>query len=166
MDERITLHFTDLQLSRFAPSFMHWGKYLDALVGNCVIANGCFDIIHPGHLEIFKTLDMEARQKNVRAVVALNSDTSVKLLKGPARPIIPASSRAALINSLVWPITVIIFEEQTPQLLMDTLRPLAVVKGSEYDRENVIRWSGSEVISVGMVKRWSTTRIISGNGGV
>lgn len=124
------------------------------------MANGCFDILHPGHLSLLATLDTVAYQMKLRPIVAMNSDASVRRLKGDRRPIVPQESRAALINSLKWPLTVVVFDEDTPQLLMDTLQPSAVLKGAEYPVESVIRWQGSQVITVDMVPRWSTSGIV------
>lgn len=147
----MTYHFTELLLSR---------DVLDTLIGRCVVANGCFDILHPGHLSLLATLDAVALQMKLRPIVALNSDDSVRRFKGERRPIVPVESRAALINNLKWPLTVLVFDESDPQLLMDTLQPQAVLKGAEYPEESVIRWAGSQVITVDMVPCWSTTGII------
>lgn len=142
----------------------------DHLVGNCVVANGCFDILHRGHLDLLRELDYEAHLRGrLRAIVAINSDESVRRLKGDRRPNVPQESRSYLLTHLQWPFTVVIFEEDTPQRLMDLLKPRAVVKGSEYPPDSVIRWmgneysKGSEVVSVGMVPRYSTT-ILMGVG--
>jgi D-beta-D-heptose 7-phosphate kinase/D-beta-D-heptose 1-phosphate adenosyltransferase len=129
-------------------------------VGRCAVANGCFDLIHPGHLELLRHLDQVARQRDLFAIVAMNSDASVRRLKGPSRPIIPEACRADLLNNLRWPFTVVLFDEDTPQELMDFLKPPVVVKGAEYRQEDVVRWSGSEVLSVPMMDGWSTTGII------
>ncbi len=161
---RQTYHLTDLRLSTELPGFMHWRSYLERLEGKCVVANGCFDIIHPGHLTVLSALARIAQQMGLRPVVALNSDLSVRALKGPSRPIVPQDARSALINSLEWPLTVVLFDEETPQLLMDVLRPAVVVKGAEYPTDSVIRWSGSQVVTVDMVPKWSTSRIVGGIG--
>jgi D-beta-D-heptose 7-phosphate kinase/D-beta-D-heptose 1-phosphate adenosyltransferase len=162
--ERATYHLTDLRLSSELPGFMHWARHLEALAGRCVVANGCFDILHPGHLELLKGLSTVSFQMGLRPVVGLNSDSSVRALKGTGRPVVPQEARAALLNSLQWPLTVVIFDEETPQLLMDTLRPAVVVKGSEYTPDSVVRWSGSQVVTVDMVPKWSTSRIVGGSG--
>jgi D-beta-D-heptose 7-phosphate kinase/D-beta-D-heptose 1-phosphate adenosyltransferase len=161
---RQTYHLTDLRLSTELPGFMHWLPHLERIAGKCAVANGCFDILHPGHLTVLSALARVARQMGLRPVVALNSDSSVRTLKGPSRPIVPQAARSALINSLEWPLTVVLFDEETPQLLMDTLRPVVVVKGSEYAPDSVVRWSGSQVITVDMVPKWSTSRIIGDAG--
>lgn len=154
MSERITVNFENL-IESPTHSFI-----LEQLQDRCIVANGCFDIIHPGHLSLLATLDTAAYRMKLRPIVAMNSDVSVSRLKGPRRPIVPQESRAALLNNLKWPLTVVIFDDETPQRLMDTLRPKAVIKGAEYPAESVIRWKDSEVISVEMVPRWSTSGIV------
>lgn len=131
----------------------HW-------VGRCAVANGCFDVLHPGHLSLLAHLDTVAYQRKLRPLILMNSDYSVKRLKGERRPIVPQESRACLLNLLKWPLTVVIFDEDTPQRAMDLLQPVVVVKGDEYPKDAVIRWKDSEVVSVPMVPRWSTSGIV------
>ncbi len=162
MSERFTVHLDDVEkeLTVRRGIFFDREQRYDSWVGACAVANGCFDILHPGHLSLLAILDTEAYRRGLRPLVAMNSDASVRRLKGDRRPIVPQESRAKLINSLKWPLTVVIFEEDTPQRLMDLLRPRIVVKGSEYPPETVIRWRDSEVVSVGMVPRYSTSAIV------
>ena len=125
------------------------------LRGCCVVANGCFDLIHPGHLQILRSLYEHARMIGATPIVALNSDESVRRLKGPSRPIMPLDARIALLTNLRWPLSVVVFDE-------DTLRPVSVIKGSQYPADSVIRWIGSMVVTVEMVGGWSTTGILGG----
>ncbi len=134
--------------------------YWQRVVGNCMVANGCFDILHPGHISLLASLDTIAYQERLRPIVAMNSDESVARLKGPRRPVVPQESRAMLINYLKWPLTVVIFDEDSPQRLMDILRPKVVLKGAEYPEDSVVRWSGSRVMTVPMKPRWSTSSIV------
>lgn len=159
MSERLTFHLDDWDRGLGT----HWGPSdcsLERLRGRTIVANGCFDGLHPGHLSLLASLDTIAYQMKLRPIVALNSDVSVCLNKGPGRPVWPQEVRSTLINNLKWPLTVVIFDEKTPQRLMDTLQPAAVLKGSEYDKESVIRWRESQVVTVDMVGSWSTTRIL------
>jgi rfaE bifunctional protein nucleotidyltransferase chain/domain len=154
MTERITLHLDEVDSD---------GDHgvLGRFRGRCAVANGCFDVwLHPGHLAVLATLDTEAYKRGLRPIVALNSDASVRFLKGFMRPHVPDRARAALINNLKWPLTVVIFDEETPQRLMDILRPQIVVKGREYDPKNVVRWKDSEVVGVTMVDGWSSSKIL------
>ena len=150
MNNRSVIHLNDLE------------KLLEVydVIGRCAIANGCFDILHPGHLAIFEMLDEVSYHRGLKPIVAINSDESIKRIKGEGRPIVPQFARATLITNLRWDLCVVIFDEDTPQRLMDFLKPRVVVKGSEYDKESVIRWKGSEVISPSMVPNWSTSAII------
>ena len=154
--ERFTVHLDDLNPADDKASF--WETW----VGRCVVANGCFDGLHPGHLSLLAHLDTIAYQRGLRPIVALNSDSSVKQLKGIGRPFFPQDVRAKLINHLKWPFTVVIFAERTPQRLMDFLQPKVVVKGGEYvpGFANVVRWRDSEVVCVPMLGGWSTTRLL------
>lgn len=129
-------------------------------IGKTVVANGCFDVPHPGHLSLIEHLWCTGVQMNLMPILAINSDESVRRLKGPTRPAWPAEARAAFLTKLQWPLTVIVFDEDSPQRLMDLLQPQVVVKGSEYDPETVIRWHGSQVVSCPMVGGWSTTNIL------
>ena len=153
MSERYTVHLDQLCDQSPPPD-------LFKCIGRCAIANGCFDILHPGHLSLLATLDTEAYRRGLRPIVAINSDISIRRMKGPKRPIVPQESRSLLLNSLKWPFTVVIFEEETPQRLMDLLQPKFVLKGAEYPIGDVVRWEGSEVVTVDMVPRWSTTKIV------
>lgn len=155
MSERFTVRLEDLLTAE-----SHAQQFLSDVQGKCIVANGCFDVLHPGHLSLLANLDTIAYQMKLRPIVAINSDGSVRRLKGNTRPIVTDDVRAHLINNLKWPFTVVIFCEDTPQLLMDTLKPRAVLKGSEYAAESVVRWTGSQVITVPMVGTWSTTKIL------
>lgn len=135
-------------------------SFLEPIVGRCAIANGCFDILHPGHLSVLATLDTVSYWYALRPIVAINSDESIRRIKGEGRPIVPQASRSMLLNHLKWPFTVVVFDEDTPQRLMDILRPQVVIKGAEYAQENVVKWKDSRVISVEMLPGWSTTGII------
>lgn len=162
--ERITVHLNDVAKSLESDSPRE--QPYDRWVGNCIVANGCFDGIHPGHLSLFAHLDTLAYGERLRPLVAINSDASVRRLKGPTRPVWSQDHRAKLINHLKWPLTVVIFDEDTPQRLMDLLRPSMVLKGSEYTAESVVRWNGNQhsqgstVVTVPMLGDWSTTRIL------
>ncbi len=159
MSERFTVRFRDFNPNDHGPL---WEDLLRHQ-GYFAIANGCFDIIHPGHLRLFAALDEIAYRRGLRPVVAINSDESVRKLKGSKRPIVTELSRARLINHLKWPLSVVIFDEETPQKLMDLFRPAVVLKGAEYPKESVVRWKDSEVVFVPMEGGWSTTGLVEGD---
>jgi D-beta-D-heptose 7-phosphate kinase/D-beta-D-heptose 1-phosphate adenosyltransferase len=101
--------------------------------------NGCFDLLHPGHVHLLE----QARSWCDRLVVGLNSDASVKRLKGAARPIQAEAARAAVLASLASVDLVTVFEEDTPIELIRLLRPEVLVKGADYTVDQVV---GSELV--------------------
>ena len=102
--------------------------------GHCVaFANGCFDILHAGHVRYLQA----AKQQGDILVVGINSDRSVSALKGPGRPLLPASARAELVAALEPVDYVIIFDEQTAEALLSELRPHVHCKGPDYTTETL-----------------------------
>ena len=123
--------------------------------------NGCFDIIHPGHLFSLKQAADEADY----LIVGLNSDASVRKLKGPSRPINNTASRAIVLANLIVVDAVIVFEEETPLELIKAILPDVMVKGGDYTTNQVV--GGKEVIANGgrviinpIVEGFSTTGLI------
>ena len=123
--------------------------------------NGCFDILHPGHLFSLK----QAAEEADFLIVGLNSDASVKKLKGPSRPINNTESRAIVLAHLIVVDAVVIFEEETPLELIKALLPDVMVKGGDYTIDEVV--GGKEVIANGgkviinpIVEGFSTTSLI------
>jgi D-beta-D-heptose 7-phosphate kinase / D-beta-D-heptose 1-phosphate adenosyltransferase len=102
-------------------------------------ANGCFDLIHPGHIRLLT----EARTRCDRLIVALNTDTSVQRLKGPTRPLQSETARATVMASLAPVDLVVLFPEDTPLELIQALRPDVLVKGSDYSIDQVV---GAELV--------------------
>ena len=96
--------------------------------------NGCFDLLHPGHVHLLE----QARSQCDRLVVGLNSDASVRRLKGQTRPVQPEAARAAVLASLSAVDLVCIFEEDTPLETLDALRPELLVKGADYALDDVV----------------------------
>jgi D-beta-D-heptose 7-phosphate kinase/D-beta-D-heptose 1-phosphate adenosyltransferase len=126
-----------------------------------VFTNGVFDILHPGH--IF-SLSQAAKEADF-LIVGLNSDESVKRLKGKQRPINHQDSRALILASLLMVDVVVIFEEDTPLQLINTIKPDVLVKGGDYAIEQIV--GAKEVIEQGgrvvinpLVDGYSTTTII------
>ena len=123
--------------------------------------NGCFDILHPGHLFSLKQAAAEADY----LIVGLNSDASVKKLKGPSRPINNTESRAIVLANLIVVDAVVVFEEETPLELIKALLPDVMVKGGDYTIDQVV--GGKEVMANGgkviinpIVEGFSTTSLI------
>ena len=108
-----------------------------------VFTNGCFDLIHPGHISLLE----QARAAGDVLVVGLNSDTSVSCLKGENRPVQPAAARASVLAGLAAVDLVIEFSEETPHTLIRAIKPDVLVKGADYVEEDVI--GGDFVTSYG-----------------
>jgi D-beta-D-heptose 7-phosphate kinase/D-beta-D-heptose 1-phosphate adenosyltransferase len=128
--------------------------------------NGCFDILHPGHVHVLT----RARAACDRLVVGLNSDASVKRLKGPDRPIQDVHARAGVLAALEAVDLVAIFGDDTPLDLIRRLKPSVLVKGGDYRKETVVghelvEADGGEVIVVDLVPGHSTSRIVERSGG-
>ena len=126
-----------------------------------VFTNGCFDILHVGHV---KLLQKAAAQGN-KLVVGLNSDGSVKKLKGDARPVVPEKERAALLANIKGVDLVVLFDEETPYELICRIIPDVLVKGGDYTPEtvvgrDVVEQAGGKVVIVPLVGGVSTTKVI------
>jgi rfaE bifunctional protein nucleotidyltransferase chain/domain len=99
-----------------------------------VFTNGCFDILHRGHVEYLS----KAKQLGDVLIVGLNSDSSVKMIKGDKRPIVPQEDRAFILSNLSFVDYVVIFDEPTPYELISKIVPDVLVKGSDWSQENVV----------------------------
>ena len=139
-----------------------WAAAHRAAGRTIAFTNGCFDLVHGGHLESLRQAAAAADE----LIVALNSDASVTRLKGPGRPILPAADRAALIAALRPVSAVTIFDEPTPLETILLIRPDVLVKGSEYADADIVGArevvaAGGRVVRVPMVPGWSTSQIIA-----
>jgi rfaE bifunctional protein nucleotidyltransferase chain/domain len=127
-----------------------------------VATGGCFDLLHPGHLSLLR----QARALGDALVVCVNSDESVRRRKGPDRPIVPAADRIALLEALEPVDAVIMFDEDTPTALLETLRPDLWVKGGDYTITDlpeapVVRRHGGQIVLIPLVSGYSTSRLVS-----
>jgi D-beta-D-heptose 7-phosphate kinase/D-beta-D-heptose 1-phosphate adenosyltransferase len=123
--------------------------------------NGCFDLLHPGHVKLLAG----ARAVCDRLVVGLNDDASVTRLKGAGRPVQPVQSRAEVLAALEAVDLVVVFEEDTPEKLIKRVKPTALVKGSDYKREEVVGHDivealGGAVILIDLVPGQSTSAMV------
>ena len=122
-----------------------------------IFTNGCFDIIHRGHLELLKYCKAQGR-----VVVGLNSDSSVKRLKGQFRPFFSEQDRKFILQSIKYVDEVIVFKEDTPLETIINLKPDIIVKGGDYEPENVVGHGLCEVKIFNYVDGYSTTNILEG----
>jgi D-glycero-beta-D-manno-heptose 1-phosphate adenylyltransferase len=128
-----------------------------------VLANGCFDVLHVGHVRYLAG----ARELGDVLVVGVNSDAQVARLKGPGRPIMPATERAELVDALDFVTYVIVFDEPTVEELLLALKPDVHAKGTDYTidsvpERDVVRSYGGRVAIVGDPKDHSTSAILAG----
>ncbi len=126
-----------------------------------VFTNGCFDILHLGHLDYLG----KAADLGDQLIVGLNTDASVQQLKGPGRPINGQEARAQMLAALSFVDAVVLFDEDTPYELIKTIQPDVLVKGADYSVEEIVGHDivlakGGEVIPIDLLEGYSTTDII------
>jgi rfaE bifunctional protein nucleotidyltransferase chain/domain len=126
-----------------------------------VFTNGCFDLLHPGHIRSLE----EARALGDALIVGLNSDASVRELKGAGRPVIPENERAEILASLDCVDAVVIFGEPTPREVIARLLPDVLVKGGDWGSDKIVgreevETAGGRVVSVPVVSGYSTTELL------
>jgi D-beta-D-heptose 7-phosphate kinase/D-beta-D-heptose 1-phosphate adenosyltransferase len=136
-------------------------EWRSARSGRVVFTNGVFDLLHPGHVDVL----MGARRAGDWLVVGLNSDASVRRLKGPDRPVRSEAERAYVLAAFEMVDLVVLFEEDTPLELIRALRPDVLVKGGDYHEGTIVgapdvRGWGGDVIVVPLTPGQSTTNII------
>ena len=129
-----------------------------------VFTNGCFDLLHRGHIYYLS----RARALGDVLVVGLNSDASVTLLKGPGRPVNKAEARAEVLGALAFVDYIIIFDEETPLKLINGLEPDVLVKGGDYKVEDIVGYrevsaSGGRVVTIPLLEGYSSSSIIDRN---
>ena len=126
-----------------------------------VFTNGCFDLLHVGHVRYLE----QAKSLGDVLVVGINGDRSVQDLKGPRRPILPVEERAEILSGLGCIDYITVFDEPTPFELISVLQPNVLVKGGDWTREKivggeVVEGAGGEVVTIPFVEGSSTTNII------
>jgi D-beta-D-heptose 7-phosphate kinase/D-beta-D-heptose 1-phosphate adenosyltransferase len=136
-------------------------RWRRARSGRVVFTNGVFDLLHPGHVDIL----VAARDLGDALIVGLNSDASVKRLKGATRPVRTAPERAVVVAALECVDAVVIFEEDTPLNLITELSPDVLVKGGDYTEATIVgaasvRAGGGDVVVIPLTPGHSTTRTV------
>ena len=136
-------------------------RYGRPRTGRLVFTNGCFDLLHRGHVEYL----YEARALGDALVVGINSDDSVRRLKGPSRPLVPVEDRALLVAALGCVDAVTIFEEDTPRELIAELLPDVLAKGADYTLDQVVgrqevEAAGGQVVLVRLREGYSSTALL------
>ena len=137
-------------------------QYLKAHTGKKVVfTNGCFDLLHPGHIQYLT----QARALGDCLIVGLNSDQSIQVIKGPHRPICNQQFRATMLDALKPVDAVVIFEDPTPMALIATIKPHIHVKGGDYQVESLPEYNtviqlGGQVQCLSFLDGYSTTSLI------
>lgn len=126
-----------------------------------VFTNGCFDILHLGHIDYLE----KARSLGNRLIIGLNSDSSVTKLKGTGRPLYQQEARARILAALEFVDIVIMFDQETPYDLINHIKPDILVKGNDYLLENIIgadivKSKGGKVVTINLVEGYSTSALI------
>ncbi len=143
---------------------MGWDEarlWRESITGRVVFTNGVFDLIHPGHVDVLSA----ARSMGDALIVGINSDPSVKRLKGPQRPVRTGAERAFVLAALEMVDCVVMFEEDTPLDLVIAVKPDVIVKGGDYTVDTIVgarevqEWGGEAVV-VPLTPGQSTTSII------
>ena len=127
-----------------------------------VFTNGCFDLLHPGHIELLE----KARALGDALIVGINSDESVRILKGEGRPVIPERERAEILANFECVDAVVIFDELTPQKTVAALLPGVLVKGGDWPGNQIVgreevEAAGGKVVLMDVVEGYSTTDILN-----
>lgn len=127
-----------------------------------VFTNGCFDILHPGHVYYLN----HAKNMGDCLVVGLNTDASVKRIKGPKRPLVCEKDRARVLASLESVDYVVFFDDDTPQKLIEIVKPDILVKGGDYRKDeivgaDIVKAYGGKVATIDFLDGFSTTEMIS-----
>jgi rfaE bifunctional protein nucleotidyltransferase chain/domain len=143
---------------------MDWDRaavWREAIRGRVVFTNGVFDLLHPGHVDVL----VGARRHGERLVVGVNSDESVRRLKGPDRPVRSAPERCYVLAALEAVDVVVVFDQDTPFQLISRLRPDVLVKGGDYTEASVVgatqvRQWGGDVVIIPLTPGHSTTSTI------
>jgi D-glycero-beta-D-manno-heptose 1-phosphate adenylyltransferase len=138
-----------------------WVEHLRHQGSTIVFTNGVFDLLHPGHVRYLA----EARREGDALLVAINSDSSVRAIKGPGRPLTPERERAEIVAALACVDAVVIFDEADPQRIVDRLEPDVLVKGADWAADRImgretVEARGGRVVRIALAEGYSSSAII------
>jgi rfaE bifunctional protein nucleotidyltransferase chain/domain len=139
-----------------------WAEQAREAGKTVVFTNGVFDLLHPGHVRYLQA----ARAEGDTLIIAINSDRSVRSIKGPTRPITPERERAEILGALACVDAVVVFDEETPFEIVTAVQPDVLVKGADWasDRivgRDVVEARGGRVVRMPVEQGWSTTSIVA-----
>ncbi len=157
MDKLNVIQSKIVDINNIEPLLTYWNLKNEKIV----FTNGCFDILHRGHVEYLA----QAADHGDVLVIGLNTDSSVKRLKGDTRPVQDEYARAMLMASLHFVNAIILFDEDTPYELIKKVQPDVLVKGSDYKVEDIVGYDivkakGGEVVTIDFIEGYSTSSII------
>ena len=157
MDKLNIIQSKIIDINNIEPHLTYWNLKNKKIV----FTNGCFDILHRGHVEYL----VQAANHGDILVIGLNTDNSVRRIKGNSRPIQDQLARAMVLASLQFVSAVILFDEDTPYELIKRVKPDVLVKGSDYKTEDIVGYDivtakGGEVVTIDFIEGYSTTSII------
>lgn len=163
--EQLVQEFIQSQLNQsFFPSFQDIAELFDTTTKPVIVTtNGCFDLLHPGHVSIIK----KAKTLGDKIIVAINSDESVKRFKGKDRPLHNQFFRGALLSSIPFIDFVTIFHEDTPLHFLDSIKPAYHVKGGSFVPDRIkaecdlLKQWGGELVTLPMVGNYATSKLLS-----
>jgi D-beta-D-heptose 7-phosphate kinase/D-beta-D-heptose 1-phosphate adenosyltransferase len=140
---------------------MRWVARLREAGRRIVLTNGVFDLLHPGHVRYLQ----EARQQGDALIVAVNSDRSVRAVKGERRPIVPEAERLEIVAALTSVDAVVVFDEDTPHRIISFLQPDILVKGADWAADRIVgrdmvEARGGRVVRIPIAEGYSTSAII------
>ena len=139
------------ELTKVIPKLKRKGKKI-------AFTNGCFDILHPGHVKTFN----QAKKKADILIVGLNSDSSVKKIKGPRRPVLNQKARAEVLSAFSLIDYIVIFKEETPFKVIRAIKPHFLIKGGDWAHDEIVgREFAKKVIRVNLKRGFSTSKIIN-----
>ncbi len=163
MNSDLQKHFPERKIFRTwqspdLQSLIHYYRFKEQRV---VFTNGCFDLLHPGHVDLL----LRAAELGDVLIVGINTDASVQRLKGPHRPLIDEAGRAATLAALHCVDHVVCFDENTPARLIEHIGPDVLVKGADYNTSQIagadfVRKRGGQVLSLPLLVGYSTTSLI------
>ncbi len=141
---------------------VHWAGRIRSEGKRLVFTNGVFDLLHPGHVRYLA----EARRQGDALIVAVNSDRSVRAIKGPARPINPEQDRAEVLAALACVDAVVVFDEDDPHAIISAIQPDVLVKGADWAADaivgrDVVEARGGRVVRIQVAEGYSTTSILT-----
>ncbi len=157
MDKLNVIQSKIIDIQNIEPILTYWNLKNKKIV----FTNGCFDILHRGHVEY---LAQAANHGDV-LVIGLNTDSSVRRIKGESRPVQDEYARAILLASLSFVTTVVLFDDDTPYNLIKKIQPDVLIKGSDYNIKDIVGYDivtakGGEVVTIDFIDGYSTTSII------